>query len=90
MVSDGSRTAAPPELLYLLHGDPSELAEALAGMRAADVAEALRELGPEPGAKVMAALPFDLAVQVFDEPELDRHRAGIVSCMLRRKAPAAS
>src|SRR5437764_2759025 len=75
------RTAAPPELLYLLHGDPSDLAEALAGMRAADVADALRELGPEAGAKVMAALPFDLAVQVFDEPELDRHRAGIVQRM---------
>jgi magnesium transporter len=79
-MNDGSRTA-PPELLYLLHGDPSELAEALSGMRAADVAEALRELGPDAGAKVMAALPFDLAVQVFDEPELDRHRAGIVRCM---------
>jgi len=81
MANDGSRTAAPPELLYLLHGDPTELAEALAGMRAADVAEALRELGPDAGAKVMAALPFDLAVQVFDEPELDRHRAAIVRCM---------
>jgi len=81
MVTDGGRTAAPPELLYLLHGDPSELAEALAGMRAADVADALRELGPDAGAKVMAALPFDLAVQVFDEPELDRHRAGIIERM---------
>jgi len=78
---DGSRTAAPPEQLYLLHGDPTDLADALAGMRAADVAEALRELGPDAGAKVMAALPFDLAVQVFDEPELDRHRAAIVRCM---------
>ena len=86
MVTDGGRTSAPPELLYLLHGDPSELAEALAGMRAADVAEALRELGSEAGAKVMAALPFDLAVQVFDEPELDRHRAAIV----RRMAPEAA
>src|SRR3982751_5767708 len=73
--------ATLPELLYLLHGDPTDLAEALSGMRAADVADALRELGPEAGAKVMAALPFDLAVQVFDEPELDRHRAGIVQRM---------
>src|SRR5689334_18012341 len=81
MVTDGGRTAAPPELLYLLHGDPSELAEALAGMRAADVADALRELGPDAGAKVMAALPFDLAVQVFDEPELDRHRGAIIERM---------
>src|SRR5256885_10699780 len=88
MANDGSRTAMPPELLYLLHGDPTELAEALAGMRAADVAEALRELGPDAGAKVMAALPFDLAVQVFDEPELDRQRAAIVKCMPPQAAAA--
>ena len=88
MANDGSRTATPPELLYLLHGDPTDLAEALAGMRAADVAEALRELGPDAGAKVMAALPFDLAVQVFDEPELDRHRAPIVRCMPPQAAAA--
>jgi magnesium transporter len=61
-----------PELLYLLHGDPAELAETLAGMRAADIAEALHDLPATGAAKVMAALPFDLAVQVFDEPELDR------------------
>jgi magnesium transporter len=61
-----------PELLYLLHGDPAELAETLAGMRVADVAEALGDLPPGGAAKVLAALPFDLAVQVFDEPELDR------------------
>ncbi|HXD47138.1 MAG TPA: magnesium transporter [Gemmatimonadaceae bacterium] len=61
-----------PELLYLLHGDPAELAETLAGMRAADIAEALRDLPATGAAKVMAALPFDLAVQVFDEPELER------------------
>ena len=40
-------TYAHAELLYLLHGDPAELAEALAGMRAADIAEALRELPPD-------------------------------------------
>ena len=68
----------PPELLYLLHSDPAELAEALAGMRAADVAEALRSLNPAAAAKVMAALPFELAVQVFDEPELTHHRCEIV------------
>ena len=67
-----------PELLYLLHGDPSELAEALAGMRPADIADALRELQPDAAAKVMAALPFDLAVQVFDEPELEHFRCDIV------------
>jgi magnesium transporter len=69
-----------PELLYLLHGDPAELAETLAGMRAADIADSLRDLPPAGAAKVMAALPFDLAVQVFDEPELE-HRYEIVQRM---------
>src|SRR5262245_58458976 len=63
-----------PELLYLLHGDPAELAEALATMRSADIADALRDLRPDAAAKVMAALPFDLAVQVFDEPDLEHFR----------------
>jgi magnesium transporter len=66
--------AAPPnaELLYLVHGDPIELAEALKGMRSADIADALGKLPPSGAAKVLAVLPFDLAVHVFDEPELDR------------------
>ena len=76
----------PPELLYLLHGDPIDLAEALATMRAADVAEALRDLPPDAAAKVMAALPFDLAVQVFDEPELEGHRVGIIQQMGEKAA----
>ncbi len=62
---------APPELLYLLAGDPAELAETLSAMRGADVAEALNALRPEAAARVLAALPFDLAVRVFDEPELE-------------------
>ncbi len=69
-----------PELLYLLHGDPAELAETLSGMRAADIADALRDLPPSGAAKVMAAIPFDLAVKIFDEPELD-DRVAIVSSM---------
>ncbi|HET9684692.1 MAG TPA: magnesium transporter [Gemmatimonadaceae bacterium] len=76
-----------PELLYLLHGDPSELAEALNGLRAADVAEALRDLPPDAAAKLMAALPFDLAVQVFDEPELTHHRAEVMLRMGDDAAP---
>src|SRR6476620_10413461 len=76
----------PPELLYLLHGDPTDLAEALATMRAADVAEALRDLHPDAASKVMAALPFDLAVQVFDEPELEGHRCRIIQQMGEKAA----
>lgn len=70
-----------PELLYLLHGDPTELATVLSGMRAADIAEALRDLKPDAAARVMAALPFDLAVRVFDEPELRDRRCEIVRRM---------
>lgn len=65
--------SASPELLYLLSGDPAELAETLSPLRAADVAEALNQLHPDAAARVMAALPFDLAVAVFDVPELE-HR----------------
>jgi magnesium transporter len=72
------------ELLYLLHGDPAELADTIAGMRAADIAEAMRELKPDAAAKVMAALPFDLAVQVFDEPELVHERSAIIQRMEER------
>jgi magnesium transporter len=83
---------APPssagELLYLLHGDPTELADAISGMRAADIGEALRDLPPDAAAKVMAALPFDLGVQVFDEPELERYRSGILLHMEERDASA--
>jgi magnesium transporter len=70
-----------PELLYLLHGDPAELQEILMNLRAADVAEGMRALAPEAAARVMAALPFDLAVQVFDEPELEHHRFDIIGHM---------
>jgi magnesium transporter len=66
------------QLLYLVHTDPEELQEALGELRAPDIAEALRELPPEAAAKVMAALPFELTVQVFDEPELTGHRCAII------------
>jgi magnesium transporter len=78
MPSSAPASRPTPELLYLLHHDPAELAEALAGLRAADIAEALTQLSPEAGAKVMAALPFDAAVEVFDEPELAEHRCAIM------------
>jgi magnesium transporter len=82
--SGSTSTNSTPELLYLLHGDPAELAEALVGMRSADIAEALRELKPDAAAKVMGALPFDLAVQVFDEPELVHERSAIIRQMDER------
>jgi magnesium transporter len=62
---------APPELLYLLAGDSAELAQHLSTMRSADVADALNQLEPPAAAAVLCALPFDLIVRVFDEPELE-------------------
>ncbi len=75
-----------PELLYLVHRDPAELAAACNAMRPADVAESLRGLPPDAGAKVLAALPFDLAVQTLDEPELADQRHDLV----RRMDPDAA
>jgi magnesium transporter len=83
MIEIPSHTVA--QLLYLVHSDPEELNEALGELRAPDIAEALKELPPAAAAKVMAALPFDLAVQVFDEPELTRHRCAIIQRIEPRK-----
>ncbi|HZE09372.1 MAG TPA: magnesium transporter [Gemmatimonadaceae bacterium] len=76
MIEISSETVA--QLLYLVHDDPEELQEALGELRPPDIAEALRELPPDAAAKVMAALQFELAVQVFDDPELTRHRCAII------------
>ncbi len=64
--------APPPELLYLLAGDEEDFIATCGGMLPADIAEGLNELPVEASAKVVAAMPFHLAVQVFDEPELER------------------
>ncbi len=68
-------TAPPsltPELLYLLSGDEDDFVEACAHFRAVDIAEALNGLPLEAATRVVAALPFHLAVQLLDEPELER------------------
>jgi magnesium transporter len=80
-------TPPSPELLYLLAGDPAELAETVASVRDADIAEALNALPPEAAARVLAALPFDQAVQVLDEPELEQEEE-IFACMDDRTAGA--
>jgi magnesium transporter len=82
-----STQQSTPELLYLLHGEPADLAQAARSFRAADIAEALIQLPPESAAKVLNALPFDLTVQVFDEPELAHHRGEIARYM--EDGPAA-
>ncbi|MGH7703583.1 MAG: magnesium transporter [Gemmatimonadales bacterium] len=68
-----TRSDAPsPELLYLLAGDEDDFIETCQNLLPADIAEALNDLPPDAAARVAAALPFHLAVQVFDEPELER------------------
>jgi magnesium transporter len=62
------------ELLYLLAGDPPELAEMLSALQNADIADLLDELPADASARVVAAMPFDLAVQLFDEPVLEQWR----------------
>ena len=74
-----------PELLYLLSGDEEDLLAACENLRPADVAEALNKLPVEAAARVVSALPFDLAVQLLDEPELDR-RGDIFELLDERRA----
>lgn len=61
-----------PELLYLLSGDEEDFLTACEDLRPADAAEALNQLPVAAAARVISALPFELAVQLLDEPELER------------------
>jgi magnesium transporter len=72
METEPSAPELTPEYLYLLSGDAEDFAAAVEDLRAADIAEPLNHLPVEAAAKVLAALPFTLAVQLFDEPELER------------------
>ena len=78
MTRNTNRVPVTPGQIYLLHSDRPALAAACRGMRAADVADALRQVAPDAAARIVAAVPFDLAVQVHDEPELHRHRSEII------------
>jgi magnesium transporter len=78
---------ATPELLYLLSGDEEDFLEACADLRPADIAEALNELPEEAAVRIVAALPFHRAVEVFDEPELER-RGDIFAKLAQEKAVA--
>ncbi|MEP6590301.1 MAG: magnesium transporter [Gemmatimonadota bacterium] len=61
-----------PEFLYLLSGDADDFVAASADLRPVDIAEAVNDLPLEAAVRVVAALPFHRAVQVLDEPELER------------------
>jgi magnesium transporter len=78
---------SPPsaELLYLLSGDEEDFQAACAEFLPADIAEALNDLPLAAAARVVAALPFHRAVQVFDEPQLQR-RGEIVARLDQARA----
>jgi magnesium transporter len=69
----------------LLAGDEEDLLAACENLRPADVAEALNQLPVEAAARVVSALPFELAVQLLDEPELGR-RGDIFELLDARRA----
>ncbi|HET7273950.1 MAG TPA: magnesium transporter, partial [Longimicrobiaceae bacterium] len=66
---------ATRDLQSLLLGDPTTASEVLHDVRAADLAHALnniRRRTPAEASRALLALPFDIAVQVLDEPELEQ------------------
>jgi magnesium transporter len=67
-------TSAPPpgEVLFLLAGDPDDIAAACADLLPVDIADGINDLPIEGGVRVLTAIPFHLAVQVVDEPSLER------------------
>jgi magnesium transporter len=80
--------------LYEASTNPEELAELVEPLRAADVAALINELTPEKAARIIANLPFDTAVDVLNEPELDRPHAiiqridrGVAGALIAAMAP---
>jgi magnesium transporter len=73
-------------LRELLRADPGRFAESVRGMAVPDLAEALRTLPPEQATEIVCALPFELAVDLFDEPELEGHRSAIAQRLPRDEA----
>src|SRR5689334_14002649 len=77
-----------PEILHILAGDPAELTEVCAAYQPADVAVALRKLPAAVAASIIDNLPFDYAVQVFDQPEIAHLRPKVVSAIAPERAGA--
>jgi magnesium transporter len=67
--------------------DAANLARKLERVHDADVADALNAIDPPAAARVLAALPFDLAVRALNQPELD-HRAKLFEHLPTEKAVA--
>lgn len=90
LLTDAPTAAA----LFAAAANPEELGRIVAPLRAADIAELLNALPPERAARVMANLPFDAAVDVLNEPSLDRRHAivqklnkGVAGALIAAMAP---
>jgi len=67
--------------------EPSNLASTLERSHDADIADVLNSIDPPAAARVLAALPFELAVRTLNQPELD-HRARLFEHLpIDRAAP---
>src|SRR5262249_56088471 len=79
-----------PEIGHSLHdllkADPGRFAESARAMTVPDLAEALRTLPPDQATEMVCALPFEVAVALFDEPELDGPRIPIAQRLPRDEA----
>ena len=69
------------------HHEARQVAQTLETAHDADVAEALNAIDHAAAARVLAALPFDLAVRAVNQPELD-HRAHLFEHLPTDKAVA--
>lgn len=67
--------------------DPVYVARTLEHAHDADIAEALNAVDPGAAARVLAALPFELAVRTLNQPELD-HRGRLFEHLPTDKAVA--
>jgi len=56
----------------LLSGSAADVARALRTAHEADIADWLNPLDPGRAAELLAALPFDVAVRIIEQPEFDR------------------
>ncbi|MEO7218443.1 MAG: hypothetical protein ABI026_09640, partial [Gemmatimonadaceae bacterium] len=86
--------APTAQSLYEAASHPTELERIVEPLRGADVAELVNQLSPQRASKVLANLPFDVAVDVLNEPELDRRQAivqhmnrGVAGALLSAMAP---
>jgi magnesium transporter len=80
-------TPPSPELLYLLSGDEEDFEAACADFLPADIAEGINGLPVVAAIKVATALPFHRAVQVFDEPQLQRRGELVGGMDIARATP---